>query len=48
MARIENEILVKNGIKKAAPVAEETDAKGKKADKAPEKAEKAAPAKGAN
>jgi recombination protein RecA len=48
MARIENEILVKNGIKKAAPAAEEPEAKAKKGDKAPEKAEKPAPAKGAN
>jgi recombination protein RecA len=48
MARIENEILVKHGIKKPAPAVEDGEAKAKKGDKAPEKAEKAAPAKGAN
>jgi recombination protein RecA len=56
MARIESEILAKNGIKRPGAAAEEAEgAKGKKgAEKAPEKAEKiekaekAAPAKGAN
>ena len=52
MARIENEILVKHGIKKAPTAGDEVEAKGKKADKSPEKApektEKVATAKGAN
>jgi recombination protein RecA len=53
MARIESEILVKNGIKKPGAAVEEPEGgKGKKgAEKAPEradKAEKPAPAKGAN
>jgi recombination protein RecA len=53
MARIESEILVKNGIKKPGAAVEEPEGgKGKKgAEKAPEKADKAekpAPAKGAN
>jgi recombination protein RecA len=56
MARIEAEILAKNGIKRPGAAAEEAEGgKGKKgAEKAPEKAdkvdkvEKAAPAKGAN
>jgi len=56
MARIESEILAKNGIKRPGAAAEEAEgAKGKRgAEKAPEKAEKiekaekAAPAKGAN
>jgi recombination protein RecA len=46
MARIEAEILAKHGIKKAGVPAEE--AEGAKAKKSPEKADKPAPAKGAN